>query len=243
MDLSIVENNRLTAVRSGVENAKYFMSKLTEYHGAAVATEYLMTVEIARALLRSGDLEVALEFLANRIERHALVRNFQKPFTLGSRRFDVAMIESDVPKFLVEVKIGVKKLGGELEKDLNKIISFSNCLKDDYAPRLLSVCIFQVHASAQETGKEEKVWERARKYEKRIRDDLTRYAEKHPDFEFEFRPLQRDDEGFRPDERTEDVDGTPMLGKPAHSIRYHAILVRRRGVSGPARPRWMRSSN
>ncbi|MCW2283164.1 hypothetical protein M2323_000934 [Rhodoblastus acidophilus] len=243
MDLSDVETTRLKAVCSGVENAKSFMAELTDYHGDAVATEYLMTVEIARALLRSSYPDVALEFLANRVERHALIRNFQKPFTLGSKRFDVAVLGCGIPEFLVEVKIGAKKLGGELEKDLKKILSFVNCLKDEFAPRLLSACVFQVHAKARETGKAEKVWARARRYEKRIVNDLDAYAKKHPDFEFEFRPLQRDDEGFQPDERTEDVDGTPMLGQPAHAIRYHAILIRRRQVNGPTRRPWMRSGD
>jgi hypothetical protein len=232
MQLTPGQQGYLDAVRAGVANAESFMAELTDYHGGEVKTEYLITVEIAKALLRVCP-DVALEYLINQVKGHILVHDPKKKFTLGSRRFDVAVLDAVAPVFIVEIKIGVRRLDGELRKDLRKIVDYLDCLTPSYVARALGACVFQTHVEALKERDLERTKRRVHKLERKINDGLKAFTAEHPEFEFDWMPFQGPDERISDDEVIADVDWTPMLGRRGHATRYHAILVRRRPEQGP----------
>ncbi len=231
MELTERQERMLDAVRAGVGGAADFMARLTEYRGAPVETEYLITVEIARALLEA-DYKVAFEYMPRQVSR-SLAWDDGKTFDLGTARFDIAAHhEMDphyifLPTLLVEAKIGVRKLGGKLEADLNKVVAFMDGLKPNWAQHVLAAFVFQVHRGSARPGKVALWRRRADETEALIRHELESYARHWPGFEFEMRPLYGPGGGAVDDEILYEPDGSGHLGQPGHVARCNTILVRR----------------
>ncbi len=93
-------------IRDGIAATDAYLHQLTDYHGGPLQTEYVLTTNIASALLARQKL-VATEFLANTEKNHVYYRDKQVSFTLGSCRFDVASFDSaGVLELVVEIKVG-----------------------------------------------------------------------------------------------------------------------------------------
>lgn len=235
MNLTSEQRDMLTDVGLGIIEVESFMAELTDYHGDAVTVEYLLTVEIAKALLRRSHPDVRLEYVINQI-LHLAVRDRQKKFTLGSRRFDVAVIDQAAAKFAVEAKIRVRNLSGAVEKDLVKIIDYLDYLKCSYAKGVLGICVFQIHETAPGQKCLHQTTLSVHAIEQRIKNDLATFAVSHPSNEFAWVDFQSPNGRIYDDEETTDVDDvTPMLGRKGYACRYHAILIRRLCGALPSR--------
>lgn len=250
MELTARQGRQIEALRAGVGAAADFMARLTEYHGAPVETEYLITVEIARALL-DADYTVALEYMPKSLSR-SLAWDKSERFGLRNARFDIAAYQEIdpsyilVPTLLVEAKIGVRALGGKLKTDLRKVVSFMKGLKPEWAQHLLAVCVFQVDRGSGRTGKVHTWRKRADETEKRIRRELAAFGEDHSGFEFEMLPLYGSGGGVV--EELDEPDGSVSLGRAGHVARCNAILIRRPPPPGTKNrlgftPPWKRSGS
>jgi hypothetical protein len=235
MQLTTVEEGWLTDVGSGIAAALSFIGELTDYHGEPVSTEYILTVHIAKALLARASPQVAVEYLVNRIEGHVLIHDKPQPFTLGSQRFDVAILDSVAPVFIVEVKIGVSRIR-KLADDLHKIMAYLDYLKPAYATGVLGSCVFQTHVEALGPRHLDQTTRRIHKMEKEVKEGLAAFAAANPRFESDWRPFQGPNDRIFDDERTQDIDGTPMHGRLGYAARYHAVLVRRRSGQDSTAP-------
>ena len=98
MELTARQERQVEALCAGVGAAADFMALLTGYHGAPVETEYLITVEIARALLKAG-YTVAFEYMPKRVSR-SLAWEDGKKFGLKNARFDVAAHDETDPYYV-----------------------------------------------------------------------------------------------------------------------------------------------
>lgn len=225
MILTEKQERLLKAVGAGIDKTIALMGELTDYHGDAVNTEYILTVDIAKSLMLSEYGDVSIEYRINKV-KHSIFRNDQIPFALGNRRFDIVVLNPIIADFVVEVKIGVVSMNSGLKKDLNKIILYLKSLYVKYAKKVLGVCVFQIHFRPKKSGDLYNTKTRIRKIEENIFHGLDLFKKENPKFEFGLRSFQENDEGIFDDEITEDVDGTPMLGRLGHATRYHAIILR-----------------
>ncbi|MCD8537526.1 MAG: hypothetical protein LRY56_08590 [Burkholderiaceae bacterium] len=224
------ENEFLEILRDGVKRTMDFMAHLTEYHGGAVTTEYLLTTDIARAFLSRGH-EVRVEKLNRHLVNGLTKRKNWKPQEkIGSRRTDVAVTESElIPVALVEVKIGVNSGIAKIVGDLGKMANLIESLDWKFAKRVRAASVFQVHVA----GRANNI-DLARlkcvmsEREKVISSQLSELEKAWPVFSFSLEPLMNEDEGFVSTQTETEDDGSEVIGKYGHAIRYYAVVLRLR---------------
>ncbi len=233
MKLEQHEEEMLRAVAAGIKETESFTTQKNDFFGDAVTTEYLLTADVAKALWLRQLQDVRVEFVINNII-HLLVKAPGVNFTLGSRRFDVAVLDSaGTPYFAVEMKIRVRSLSGSassgtVEDDLKKIISYLGYLKCPNAQKKLGLCAFQVFQEAAGRRQLEQTTQSIHRIESSMMAELDAFSKRHPNFEFSWVSFQGPTERIFDDEETTDSDDvTPMFGRYGYACRYHGILVRR----------------
>jgi hypothetical protein len=225
----------LDALRKGAERSSDIIAKITDYHGGALTTEYMLTSDIARELIEQN-FEVRVECL-NRYLVNALVKKAAAdPSSLGSQRTDVAVLGSAlVPAALIEVKIDVRTLR-KIRPDLVKIASTISMLKFSFVKGVIGASIFQVHVQGNDRR-----WKRSHlksdieKIEKSLRDDLIAHARENVDFSFSMHPLQAEDAGIV-ERDVEDHGNGSEWGVHGHATRFYAVLIRSTAVPAPPPP-------
>lgn len=225
--LNLFEQDLLSGLKAGVERSRRFMEELTEYHGGPVATEYLITTDIAREFLERG----------HHVQVEALNRHFCSLLTadnarlarvaLGSKRTDVAIGDSLTPDAIVEVKIRISTLAG-LVDDLDKLSSTIRFMKATRQKKILAACVFQTHIAATKVRwRLEDFIAASQQLEEGLRTELFTYAQQWPDFTFEMRDLQdRPADGIVNHGVECNDDGSEEMGADGHATRYHAVLVK-----------------
>ena len=250
MRLSADEWAMLVEVGKGIADAENFMGELTDYHGDAVKTEYLLSVGIARALLGTAMRQIELEYLLNGL-RYSVLAHREKPWTLGSQRFDVAVLDAVLPMLMIEAKIRVRSLHGPVETDLGKLIDFLMYLKLECALKMLGASVFQVHVTVpmdpgelvEHPSRKRRVRlksprrqclaetrQRVNDLEITLKAELVAIAAARPGFEFCWVEFQGTNDRIHDDEIDWEGDGEDalqVLGRPGYACRYHGILVRR----------------
>src|SRR5262249_14654304 len=104
------DTSLLSALRKGVKRSADLIAQITEYHGGANTTEYMLTSDIARELIKRN-YEVEVEYLNRKFLNALAIRPGTSGEKFGSRRTDIAVFVSKVvPGAIIEVKIGVKTL-------------------------------------------------------------------------------------------------------------------------------------
>lgn len=225
----------IDTLTKGVKSTENFMAKLTEYHGGPAKTEYILTTDIARALLENN-YKVQVECLTNKFinplisQKSTLTSNTNK-----SERFDIAVINDGLnPEVIIEVKI---RIGGKLTKikdDIKKITDVISAMKAPFASKIQAACVFQVHINSgkndaeldQDTEKKKLVIKVTNK-EKSLKNDLMNIEKLYPEFIFKFIPLQNKNGGIETTEKILEDIGHYSIGQPGHATRYYAILIKR----------------
>ena len=221
------EQELLSGLKGGVERSRRFVEMLTDYQGGTVATEYLITSDIAREFLERGHV----------VKVEALNKFFCSPLTadnaqlarvaLGSKRTDVAIGDSLAPDAIVEVKIRISAIGG-LVDDLDKLSSTIRFMKPIRQSKILAACVFETHIPATR-----KRWTRedfigaSKQLEKTLKTDLSIYAQQWPDFTFAICDLQ-DTSTYGIVNYSVDLneDGSKEISADGHATRYYAVLVK-----------------
>lgn len=214
-------------LKEGVDQTVKFMGLLTEFHGAPTKTEYILTIDIARAFL-ARNFEVEVECLNRRfINRMTQRRNWKPRYDLGSTRTDVAVVEGGlIPRAIIEVKIGVGGTLTPIYGDLNKIAKTMEHMKPEVAATVQAASVFQVHVAGRANDLEiDRLLKKVGKIEKKLTVALENFAQNWPDFTFKFIPLQRRTAGIVATEIIVEDDGTESLGQNGHATRYYAILI------------------
>lgn len=226
MQLTPYQQVQFDLVLKGVSATDAYLHQLTDYHGGPLKTEYVLTTDIARALL-AGQKMVATEFLANTVKDHIYYRNKQASFTLGSRRFDVACLDlAGLPELVVEIKVGVGSLK-KLEGDLRKIIDFLKSARAGFANRCLGLIVFQVHRGTRNHGQLTRIGKEMTKLENALKQQLATFAIGWSGYEFAMMPFQGPNDRIYDDEVELEEGGSKTLGRTSHATRYHAIALRR----------------
>lgn len=233
MKRNISEAAFVEALTSGVDRTRNLLARLTDYHGGAVKTEYLLTADVAREFIER-DFEVKVE-CKNRqlIGAHIAAAGIDARKILRGKRTDVAIVESLYPLAIIELKIRVTSLR-HIVADMNKITATMACLKPEHARNVIGASVIEVHASDPRHYTEAQYLNAAQRIKKRIADQLKTYALTKPDYEFKWVALQVDTGGITPREIEFDEDGGTW-GQDGHATRYHAILVR--SLATPSAPR------
>jgi hypothetical protein len=221
---TIPEDRFVEALKSGVDRTRNLLARLTDYHGGAVKTEYLLTADVAREFIER-DYEVRVE-CKNRelIGGYIGAPGVNVRKILKGKRTDVAIVSSLYPLAMIELKIRVTNLR-HIVGDLNKLTATMACLKPEPARNVIGASVFEVHASDPRHYTEAQYLKAAQRIEKRIDDQLKTYALTKPDYEFKWVALQADTAGITPREIEFD-EGGGTWGQDGHATRYHAILVR-----------------
>lgn len=226
MQLSSNQEVQFDLVRKGVAATDAYLHQLTDYHGGPLKTEYVLTTDIARALL-AGQKMVATEFLANTVKDHVYYRDKQASFTLGSRRFDVAAFDpAGLPELVVEIKVGVGSLK-KLEGDLRKIIDFLESARPGFANRCLALIVFQVHRGSKKHCQLTRISKEVTELENALKQQLATFANGWSGYEFAMMPFQGPNDRISDDEVELEEDGSKVLGRASHATRYHAIAIRK----------------
>jgi hypothetical protein len=198
MAMALDEALFLEILASGISETKNLMARLTEFHGGKVDTEYIMTVDIARAVVESGH-EVKVE-CKNRHLVNALVakKGFNVWKLLRGKRTDVAITSSKIfPLALIEVKIRVSQLK-HIKEDLDKISTTVRLMTASAAAKVIGAAVFQVHVNASSGRFHEHEFKAAVvAIEGRLTKQLADYAKAHPDFSYRLAPLQGPDDGIQ----------------------------------------------
>lgn len=227
MQLTQNQEGLFDLVREGVAATDAYLHQLTDYHGGPLKTEYVLTTDIARALL-AGQEMVATEFVANTVKDHIYYRDKQASFTLTSRRFDVVALNSaGLPELMVEIKVGVGTLK-KLEEDLRKIIDFLKSARAGFANRCLALIVFQVHRGTKKHGQLTHISKEVTKLENALKRQLATFANGWSGYEFAMMPFQGPNDRIYDDEVELEEDGSKILGRTSHATRYHAIAIRKR---------------
>lgn len=226
MQLTQNQQAHFDLVRQGVATTDAYLHELTDYHGGPLKTEYVLTTDIARALL-AGQQKVGTEFLANKVKDHLYYRAKQASFTLGSRRFDVVALDPvGLPQLAVEIKIGVDSLK-KLEGDLRKIIDFLESARAGFATRFLGLVVFQVHRGTRKHGELARISKGVARLEKGLKQQLATFAKGWSAYELAMMSFQGPNERIYDDEVEVEEDGLKTLGRTCHATRYHAIVIRK----------------
>ena len=141
----IPEEQFLDALRRGVERTTNLIARVTDYHGGAVQTEYMITADLAREFMER-DFEVWVECL-NRVLVNGMtaLKEARPRRTLRSKRTDVAIVQNGIiPLAMIEVKIGAKGLN-RLKVDLDKISATIGMMKAKFAAKVIGAAVFQIH--------------------------------------------------------------------------------------------------
>lgn len=222
----IDEASFLEALTAGVRRTTDLIARITEYHGDAVRTEYMITADLAREFMERGH-EVKVECLNRKLVNGMVALKSARPFkVLKSMRTDVAILrDSLIPLAMVEVKIGVKTLR-PLKADLKKITDTIAMMQAKYAAKVIGAAVFQVHIPGSRSRYyAEQFKAAAEKAEKGIETELTTYAAGYPEFRFTMHALQGANDGFVGRDLEPDGDSFAW-GQHGHATRYHAILIR-----------------
>lgn len=219
------EKELLAVLRNGVKQSSDLITRITEYHGGPVTTEYMLTSDIARGLIEQN-YETEVEYLNRKIVNE-MVRRAGKPRKqFGSRRTDVAVLVSNFyPLAMIEVKIGVKTIRG-IAEDLIKITDTIDALKPEFASRVWGAAVFQVHIGGSEGRYEEDDFKDAiATTENTIKAGLVEHGQANSGYNFSFHPLQSKNEGYTA--RQLEPDGDELAwGQHGHATRYYAVLIK-----------------
>jgi hypothetical protein len=102
-----IPKDKLAALTTGVNNTLFLMTRITEFKGNHAKTEYLLTADIARALV--GTLhghDVKVEYLNRRfLDAMTMLARTNPHKALRSKRTDVAVVHINIPLAIIEVKI------------------------------------------------------------------------------------------------------------------------------------------
>jgi hypothetical protein len=102
-----IPKDKLAALTTGVNNTLFLMTRITEFKGNPAKTEYLLTADIARALV--GTLhghDVKVEYLNRRfLDAMTMLARTNPHKALRSKRTDVAVVHINIPLAIIEVKI------------------------------------------------------------------------------------------------------------------------------------------
>lgn len=227
MLLSLSEKNLLSCVKSGINNSQSFIDRLTEYHGGPIGIEYILTTDIARALLDKFDTVSVEHHYARLLNALSAPSANRKLFR--STRADVVVINDlHPPPLVVEIKIRVRKFE-DIKSDVQRIMRLLNAYKPSLAQRSLGIVVFQVHLYGRKNWLEsDRILRQIKIIEGKISNQFNSFADSHSDFEFQWWPFQEPDAGAVGRE----LDGDPSdpdaaWGRVGHAVRYHGILLRR----------------
>jgi len=222
----ISQRHLIDVLKAGVARARYLVDIATEFHGAEITTEYLLTAAIASEFIekhRETKIECLNRTLVNAMTAKTGVS--RKP--LGSQRTDIVVLNAMMPVAMIEVKIGVKSLA-KIQGDIEKIIDTIALLKPGYASQLIGAVVFQVHVKA---TKRKRLTTKAEfrvaveLIEQRIRSALASYAKGRPDYRFQMHALQKKDGGIT-ERALETIGDQTSWGAEGHATRYHAVIIR-----------------
>lgn len=228
MQGQISELEFVNILETGTRSTTEFMARLTDYHGTAVETEYILTADIARAFLDKGH-DVRVEYL-NRLLVNKLVQrsSWTPKRVLGAQRTDVVVTFSDIiPRAIVEVKIGVGGSLAPIEDDLQKIAATIDGMKVNYAAQVRAASVFQVHVLGRRNEIDTvRLKKRIQDIDQSLTVNLAAFAPTWPDFTFALVPLQGQSEGFVATSIEHDESGGAELGATGHATRYYAIIIK-----------------
>lgn len=232
--MEISEAKFICILKRGARCTADFMAQLTDYHGGPTKTEYILTVDIARAF-QKDKYEVQVEFLNRKIVNGLTKRkDWTERKKLGSQRTDVAVMNAGiVPQAIVEIKIGVGGTLYKIKDDLEKILNTIEGMEADFASRVRAAAVFQVYVPGRSKDPSlDHLKRRIKKIETSLEENIETFAKNWSEFNFRLVPLQGDDEGFTATETEIEEDGTKALGQNGHATRYYAIIITcRRGQS------------
>ena len=235
MTKNLSEADLLDALKKGVSSTANLMARLSDYHGGPVETEYLITADIARALV-DRDLDVKVEhlnrFLVNAMTR---LRGTKPSEVLGAKRTDVVAVDHFQALAMIEVKIRVRTLAG-IREDLKKITDTIGLMNASSAAKVIGASVFQVHIPGTRYRFYAKHFKAAaRRVEARIQTQLAAYAAVQHDFTFRMHSLQPNDGGIVARD-LEPIGDELVWGADGHATRYHAILIRSTRPIDPVHP-------
>jgi len=213
---------------AGVGRTADFMAQLTDYHGGPTATEYILTADIARALL-AEDFEVEVECLNRQLVNGLTQRKAWAPrMRIGSQRTDVVVLESGiVPRVMVEVKIGVGATLTRIRRDLDKICNTLESMEAKFALGVRAASVFQVHVPGRQNDlKIDRLKKKVAKIEASLIMHLNAFGAKWPDFAFELVPLQGSTDGYVTTAVVHEDENNASLGRSGHATRYYSVLIR-----------------
>lgn len=225
--LEISKAEFLDSLQDGVRRTAAFIARLTEYHGGPVKTEYLLTADIARALLDRG-YEVRVEKLNRELLNPLTARKGWVPKkNIGAERTDVAVTDADlIPRVLVEVKLGIGKTIYRIRSDLEKIANLMESLSAECAARLRAASVFQIHVpGCARDITVERLVRKVDRLEASLRNELSEFQQLWPGLTFSLVPLSGPNEGFVSTAIDVDEDGSKVIGESGHATRYYAVLV------------------
>lgn len=216
----------IAALEQGARRTYSLIGQMTEYHGGPVRTEYMLTTDVARALV-DGGYEVSVECL-NRDLLGWDTRDRQK--LLRSKRTDIAVMNGEEPVALVELKIGVSKLRA-IKVDLDKIGTTIGLMPAATAARVMGVSLFQVHVGGHDKRwRMEAIAARSDAILARLRTDLSVYARDHSNLSFELKTLSAGGEADR--DLEPDGDGLAW-GTHGHRTTFHVVTIESRRPAEP----------
>ena len=228
MNKPISQADFIEMLKAGVDRTVDFMAARTDYHGGPTTTEYILTADIARALLEKG-LEVEVECHNRRLVNGLTRRKMWKPrMRIGGQRTDVVVLEAEIiPRVMVEVKIGVGATLTRIRRDLDKICNTLECIKATFALGVRAASLFQVHVPGRQNDiKVDRLQKKVAKIEKSLAEKLEVFAIRWPAFAFNLVSLQGSSGGYVATEIVYEDENNASLGRSGHATRYYAILIR-----------------
>ena len=212
------------AVREGIARSKGLIEKLTNYHGGPVETEYILTTDIAHALVdRFDGVSVECKY-RNLVNLHTGILPLAK---FKSHRADLAVANGiDPPTAVIEIKIRVRRFN-DIYHDVCRLSRLLRAINARYREYTLGLVIFQISVRGRLNWyKPERILTAVREVEGRIEEDVRKYSAQQPDLEIEWMPLQGPDEGVIGRE----LEGGPddpeaSWGRTGHGTRYHLLKV------------------
>jgi hypothetical protein len=221
----ISETDFIDALKCGVQRTRDLIGRLTDYHGGAVKTEYLITADIAREFVERG-YEVSVECLNRHMVNAMTELEGAARKNLHSKRTDVAIMKDGIiPLAIIEVKIRANKFA-RIQQDLDKITSTMRMMQANFASKVIGASVFEMHiAGSRKRYSVEQFKAAALNIESAFEKQMQGYALKKPDFAFTMELLQSPDSGVVGRE-IESVGGELAWGQDGHATRYHVILIR-----------------
>lgn len=229
MSHCISRNDFIDVLKDGVKRTTDFLANLTEYHGGPANTEYLLTSDIARAMLsKYPNVSVKVECMRQDFLNMFTISSGAKPERrFGTTRADIGVFDTPLmPRAVVEVKLGV---GGTLRKvipDLKRNCNILNSMEASIASKMHAAAVFEVHVGGRSGDIEiHRLKKKIAKIEAKLTAELARFAGNQPNFSFDFVPLQGANQGYTPTEIEDEETDHPSLGREGHATRYYAIVI------------------